>query len=482
MRGRASSSERSLRDAMTVAMRDGLARAARQDPDPSLPLLAFVPTLTPTYRPPVHLAPLATAWEAMTAGEVREVWHCPPRHGKTELILHGIARDLARNPRLRIGYATYSADLAESKSRRVLRLVRQLGVDLLTVTADDWETRAGGGMVARGIGGGWTGRGLDRLVIDDPVKDRAEAESKAHRKRLADWFADAAITRVEPGGSVVINMTRWMPNDLAGDRIAEGWTYRRLPAWCDDVTDPCQAGRELGAVLWPERWTDALLTERCRSEYTRASLYQGLPRPRGSALFSDVTFYNPNSLPQRGYRQALGLDLAYTAKASSDWSVLVRMRSHHGLIYLEDVIRRQVAAPAFRSIVAAAQAEHRCPVRIYTGGGSERGVVDLFEAAGRLAIDAVPATADKMVRALPCSEAWNAGRILVPTGAPWLDDLVSEVLAFTGHPTDTDDQVDALVAAYDLLAESGIGMPSRDDDRARDPDREARRAIRRSVW
>lgn len=490
MSGRASISRRSpTRAEVLSAIHDGMASGARDAremiasmvPDAALKLLDFIPDMSPSFSRPEHLAPLAAAWETMADGEVREVWHCPPRHGKTELILHGIARDLKRRPRLRFGYATYSADLAESKSRRVQRLAIALGVELITTSADEWETKEGGGLIARGVGGGWTGRGLDRLIIDDPIKDRAEAESKAHRKRLADWFGDAGMTRLEPGGSVILNMTRWTPSDLAGDLISEGWTYRRLPAWCDDTDDKSQAGRILGEVLWPERWPNALLVERSRNEYTKASLYQGLPRPRGSALFEGATYYDPRALPERGYREAAGLDLAYTAKTSADWSVLVILREHHGLIYVVDVIRRQVAAPVFRSIIAATQAARRCKIRIYHGGGGERGVIDLLESAGGIALEAEAATADKFVRAQPAAEAWNAGRILLPSEAPWLDDFLVEVAGFTGSGQETDDQVDALAAGYDALVEAaGVRIPISDTPAARDAreTREYRRVLR----
>ena len=424
-----------------------------------LPILDFIPAVSPHFESPTHLRAFAEVWDRLGKEELRLVVHSPPRYGKTELILHGMAQKVLQDREFQFGYATYSADLASAKSLRALNLVKNLGGDLVTDKMSDWRFEEGGGVLARGVGGGWTGRGLDCLVIDDPIKERIEAESRTYRNRLVDWFNDSAYTRVEPGGSVIAIMARWHPKDLAGHLIDQGWQYLRLPAICDSENDP--NGRKIGEPLWPERWSLERLRDRMTNQYTAASLYQGKPRPRGAAVFEDVHFYE--ELPTEGFLTAIGFDLAYSKKASADYSVIVIMRKVGNRFYVVDVIRKQCKVRLFRELLKIAQRKHRARARIYSGGGGEKGAVELIQDRG-IVIDEVPATADKFVRAQPMADAWNAGLILLPTEAPWLDDFIEEYVSFTGIDDDHDDQVDAGVAAFDSFS----GTPRLDDEAIRE--------------
>lgn len=417
-----------------------------------LPLLDFVPNATPTFDSPTHLKPFADELETIFDKEKRIVCHTPPRHGKTEMLLHFIVRSLMRRPDLRIGYASYSSDLASNKSNKARRMAHDLGVDIVTDRADEWRTAAGGGLLARGVGGGWVGRGIDLLIIDDPVKDRAEAESPAYRNRVWDWFNDAAYNRIEPGGSVVVNMARWHQQDLAGKLIDEGWQYIRLPALCDSSDD--LLGRKFGEALWPARWPIEKLNDRMRNEFTKASIYQGRPRPRGATLFRDVYYYDEP--PTDGYRCAIGLDLAYTAKSHADYSVAVALASVGDAVYVLDVARHQIQAAAFGSMLGVFQKTHGGRARIYTGGGAEVAAVEYLARDFGVDVKAMPATVDKFVRAQPVATAWNEGRILLPKSASWTPDFIDEVCSFTGVSDDHDDQVDALAAGFDEVA---VSMP-----------------------
>ncbi|NBW17550.1 MAG: terminase, partial [Caulobacteraceae bacterium] len=157
--------------------------------------------------------------------------------------------------------------------------------------ADEWETTAGGGLVARGVGTPPTGFGFDLILIDDPIKKREEAESEVYREKLWDWYTDDLYTRLEPGGAIILTLTRWHYDDLAARAIASEpsrWTILRLPAIAED-DDPI--GRLPGQALWPARFNESDL-QRIRDvqaatggAYSFESLYQQNPTPREGAFF-----------------------------------------------------------------------------------------------------------------------------------------------------------------------------------------------------
>lgn len=403
-------------------------------------LAGFVTRLSPHYSRPDHLAPVVELLEAAEKQPVRAVVACPPRHGKTELLLHAIAWRLARNPAVRIAYVGYSVDFARSKSRRARWLAQAAGVQVLEDASrlEDWRTPAGGGLLATGIGGALTGHGVDLLIADDPVKNRVEAESPRHRQMVWEWWTDVAMTRLEPGASAVVVMTRWHEDDLAGRLVREGWPYVCLPAL--DAA---------GRALWPERWPAEELEKIRRSigEYSWSSLYMGRPVPRGGALFQGVWTYR--TLPD-GVRYAIGVDWAYSVRSHADYSVAVVMACDGDRYYVADVFRRQVTLPEWLDVLRVVRARYPAASWHSQIGGAEQGIVDLARREG-LPIRASKAVADKYIRWQAFAAAWTQGLVLVPERAPWLEPYLDELLSATGLGDEHDDQVDASVAAFDAL-------------------------------
>jgi len=376
----------------------------------------------------------------------------PPRHGKSETILHGIALALLRDPTIPILYATHTATFAAKQSRRARKLATAVGVGPAEGAnrADQWETEAGGGLVARGTGGEVTGRGFRLILVDDPIKSRAVAESSIQREAIWDWLRDDIFTRCEPGGSIIIVHTRWHPDDPIGRISADGWDVLTLRALAEaGDTD----GRNEGEALWPARWpVEALARRRALvGEYGWASLFQGRPRPRGGTVFGDPHYYD--RLPIQGYRIGHGCDLAYTAKTSADYSVVVTLYQAGDVFYVVDVQRKQVDAPAFTLTLKAAQSTHPGPM-LWHASGTEKGAAQFIQK--QLPTFRVKqTTADKFVRSQSVAAAWNADKVLLPRRAPWLDVFVSEVCGFTGVGDVHDDQVDALASAHTVLAQVG---------------------------
>jgi len=405
-------------------------------------LVEFVPLASPHYMAPAHLAPLLRRFELAVDGVPQRVCcSAPPRHAKTESVLHVPAFALRRRPHLTLSYSTYADRLSRSKSRKARRLTEGLGIQT-TGSVNEWRTPEGGGLLAGGVGGPLTGHGVDIAIVDDPVKNRLEAESATYRSRLVDWTRDVLLTRIEPGGSVFVFATRWHPDDLIGELVREGFEYINLPALNED-----------GGALWPERWTREALEERREEvgEYTWASLYQGQPRPRGARVFGDANTYE--KLPVV-YRSGAGVDSAYSQAKTADFSAVVTMRRAGDFYYVTHATRVREPMPQFK---ARLRVLHESDVAMswrWYVATSELGAASLFaEGEAGVPVHGVVARADKFIRAQRYAAAWNAGRVLVPRKAPWLEDFLSEHAGFTGVNDKRDDLIDAAVAAFDVLAE-----------------------------
>jgi hypothetical protein len=140
-----------------------------------------------------------------------------------------------------------------------------------------------GGYIAAGVGGPIVGAGAHCLFIDDPVKSAADADSPASREAVWEWYTGTAYHRLEPPGTIVLIMTRWHEDDLAGRLLAEQanggdvWTVVDLPA----------LGRDPGAPLWPEKYDADALVRIQRNVGSRVwmALYQGRPAPAEGGMF-----------------------------------------------------------------------------------------------------------------------------------------------------------------------------------------------------
>ena len=234
----------------------------------------------------------------------------PPRHGKSELISHWFPISyLETFPREHVILASYEADFAANWGRKCRNSIQEnqdklrLRLKKDTTAVNRWETMEGGGMVTAGVGGPITGRGADCLIIDDPVKNAEEAYSLTRRERIWDWWRSTAFSRLEPNGIVIIIMTRWHKDDLAGRLLkeiesgeGEKWEIIKLPALAEKGD---LLGRPEGVPLWPDRFGDSAL-KKIRvaiGSVFWASLYQQDPTDKEGGLFQRKWFTEIDRLP-----------------------------------------------------------------------------------------------------------------------------------------------------------------------------------------
>ena len=390
-------------------------------------------------------------------------------------MLHWIAWQLVRDPTTRILYVAHTATFATKQSRTARRLARMAEVEISeeAAKADEWETSAGGGLVARGIDGDYTGRGFDVIIVDDPIKGHKAAESAHQREVLWSAFTIDIFSRLEPEASIVVVHTRWHVDDLIGRLIKSstlGFEYLNIQAIAENDNDPLK--RQLGEALWPQRWPVKALEERRNivGEHAWAALFQGVPRPRGNKVFGEPHFYDV--LPDTGYRVGYGVDLAYTEKTSADYSVLIRGYvvqekladgKTRKRLYVTHAWRQQVEPTVFVETIKAARRDKPGPVLWYASG-TEKGTALFFRKEG-ITLAVRNANSDKFQRAQPVAAAWNRGDVLVPSWAPdWMHVFLDELSNFTGIKDVNDDQVDACAALHDLLMTTGSGSGATADD------------------
>lgn len=426
---------------------------------------AWLPTVTPNWtwnwR---HQQYLYSALQKVTDGVTKRLMiFMPPRHGKSEMVtVRYAAHRLEQNPKMNIILGSYNQKLANRFSRKTRRIVEsriKLSTDRKAV--EEWETSIGGGYRAVGVGAGITGFGANLIMVDDPVKSREEAESETYRERCWDWFNDDLYTRLEPGGAIVVTMTRWHDDDIAGrllkemDEGGEKWEVVSLPAIAEDA-DPL--GRKRGQALCPERY-DIEALEKLRKKlgaYSFAALFQQRPVPIEGALFKRDWFANRiiDEAPAN-LRWARGYDLAVSQKTSADYTASFRCAfDKQGNLYIADGFRKRIEFPEQqRFVIKRMVSEKNTTHGIEKALHGEALVQSLrrVPAVRHVGFKAVKVDKDKFTRALAWANLAEEGRVFLVRGG-WCDEFLDEVCRFTGKGDTHDDQVDAVSLAVGMLS------------------------------
>lgn len=458
------------------------------------------------WLPADHLLLLSEKLVDVAAGRIKRLMvFMPPRHGKSELISrYTPAWYLGRFPDRKVMLCSYADTFAATWGRKARDTFSEncpglFGVNVNRETAGGalWEVAGREGiMVTAGVGGGITGKGANLLIIDDPVKNAVEAASETNQQAQIDWWKSTARTRLAPGASVVLVMTRWHESDLAGqllkDQMDEGgdeWEVLSLPGLAEgDCSvsyppsrkielgpDPLQ--RKEGAALWPRSMHKDVLvgfgeddleqTRRAQGAYWFNAMYQQRPSAAEGNLFKakDFRYYErsrdgdglvimhrdsgPLVFDVAGFgRKFTTVDCAASEKTTADytvastWAVTVEKD-----LLLLDREREQYSGPDVKTLLKRVFYSQQ-PVLMYI----EKGTVSMgiIEELIREGLPIVPITpdADKVTRALPAAARYQEHRVYHPMGPgfEWVkSEWEPELLNFPN--ASHDDQVDTVAYA-----------------------------------
>ena len=415
---------------------------------------------------------LAATLDKVVTGEIKRlIVEIPPRHSKSVHVSELLpAFYLGHNPDDRIILSSYASGLASSFSRKVRNTIvderygklfpsSRLAPDSKAAASWDVSGRAGG-MIAAGVGSGITGHGADLLIIDDPVKDRKEAESDTRRQDVWDWYTSTARTRLHPGGAVIVCQTRWHHDDLAGrlidgqdeeDPDADEWVILKFPAI---ATEDDALGRKPGEALWPERYDLPALLKIKRDVGTRdwIALYQQEPSDEEGAIFpiNKWQYYNPDTFDFNSrFRTFQLLDTAYKDGQQNDFSVIATWtRSPDGILYLRDIVQERLQFPALERLAKVQYDKWKPDVVYIEDKASGISLIQNLTSQG-IPIQAYTPDGDKVVRAHAVTPFVESGRMLLPDEHPMLSDFLQEHAKFPAGAHD--DMVDTTTMAGIIL-------------------------------
>ena len=388
----------------------------------------------------------------------------PPRHGKSTLASVAFpAWHLGRNPEHEFISCSYSGSLAMGFSRKVRGLLREEGyksafktrLDPQSQSAEAWLT-VGGGYVAAGVGGGITGKGAHILVIDDPVKNRDDAESQNARDSAWDWYTSTAYTRLAPGGGVLVILTRWHDDDLAGRLLkaaadnGEQWEVVNYPA----RAEVDEEFRKQGEALHRERYDEEALAriEKAVGPRDWSALYQQNPVADDGDYFTRdmIQYYDREDIDHERMRYYCAWDLAIGKNDRNDYTVgIVVGVDEYDQMFVMDMVRGRFDGfelveqildlyEVWKPSIIGIEKGH---IEMALGPFLEKRVRErgLYEAYFK---DLKTGRRDKEARARAIQGRMQQGMVYVPRDEEFTGPLVAELLRFPNGVHD--DQVDAL--------------------------------------
>lgn len=412
----------------------------------------------------------------------------PPRHGKSEIVSRRFpAYALGRNPNLSLIATSYGADLSSRMNRDVQRIIDSpeyvkvfpettlFGKNIRTVANGSFLRNSEifevvdekGAYRSAGVGGGITGMGSDILIIDDPVKDAAQAGSITYRDSVWEWFTSTAYTRMMPGGGVLIILTRWHEDDIAGrillamENGGEYWDVARYPA----IAEGPSRNRLRGEALDPNRYPLEQLESIRTVVGTRVweALYQQNPTPASGSIFKrewwrfwrhswepDIPELRSRTvvLPAKFERKILSWDMTFVSTDTSDfvaggaWGIagasnyLLSMKwDRMDFIETLQALKEQAMEnPDYSAILVEAAANGPSVITTLQHENQLHGVLAIKPEGG------------KESRAAAGSPRVEAGNVFLPLHAKWRDRYIEEHARFpSGAHDDAVDQQSQLL-------------------------------------
>jgi predicted phage terminase large subunit-like protein len=409
-----------------------------------------------------------------------------PQEGKsTRVAKDFVVWTLKHKPWTRVITGSYGQSLANRNGLAIRRTITtrpelRMSIARDNGSASDWQLAGQtGGVVSVGIGAGVAGRAADLLVIDDPIKDRKEADSKVFRQNVWDWWTDVASTRLSPGAPVVLILTRWHGDDLAGRLLAaeDGhlWQVLNIPAEAVDPyslpkTDreygkPDPLGRQPGEFLGSARGRTA---EQWQGIKTRTgsrswnALYQGRPSSAEGTMFKRDDWQTYDQQPwvvrEDGARWVTGYDdmliswdMTFKGTEGTDFVAgQVWMRRGADAYLLDQVHGRMDFVSTLREFRQMAARWPQAVLKIVEDKANGPAVISMLSRTVPGIVPEEP-QGGKEARAAAVSPLVESHNVWLPAPelAPWIGGFIEEA---AGFPTAAhDDQVDAMSQALNRL-------------------------------
>lgn len=446
----------------------------------------FLGYINPKYQCEWFHRVIAEHCQMLLEGKIKNLMvFVPPQHGKSEIISRNFpAWALGKDPDLKIASCSYAADLSEQFSRSVQRIIESPEYqDIFPETylntskraksdprtyiknVDFFETVGHRGFYkAVGVGGPLTGTPVDIAIIDDPVKDAAEANSVTYRQRVWDWYNTVLSTRLHNDSKQLFIMTRWHEDDLAGRILkaeAQDWTVLSIPSICEQENDGGLSKRHIGDALWANRHSLQKLTkQKARSPREFSALYQQHPVIEGGNIVKRDWFQRiplADFLALRFHEPMhFYLDTAYEKKKSTGndpSGILAACRIGHNIYvcHAQKVWKEMPDLLRFLPEYMAAHEgskESKLHVEPKANGKS---VVQMLKATSTLNIKETPTPDDsKETRLKVVSPRIECGRVFLVEGS-WIEEFLNELCGFPAM--EHDEFVDILGYAINDLYE-----------------------------
>lgn len=427
----------------------------------------FIPYVNPSYSRQWYHTLIADKCQLLLEGKIKKLMvFIPPQHGKSEIISRCFpAWALGRNPDLKIVGSSYTIDLAAQFSRSIQRIIDSKeyqeifpgthlnGSKLRTDTkgylrnVDIFETVGHRGFYkAVGVGGGLTGTPVDIGIIDDPVKDAAEAYSATYRQRVWDWYTSVLLTRLHNESKQLFIMTRWHEDDLAGRILAheDDWDVLSIPAICEVHHDGGISKREVGDALWPERHSlERLRKAEKRSARVFSALYQQHPTADGGNIIKSAWFKKATvaefEKKHRGEPIIFFLDTAFTEKTANDPSGIIATCKIGNDLYITHAEKFNLNFPHLIRRLPGYVRAHG-----YTSGSTIRiepkangiSVIDELKDKTDLNVTRTPVPKDSKETRLNVSAPSVEGGHVYLVDGQWNDAFIDEVCGFPVKPHD----------------------------------------------
>jgi predicted phage terminase large subunit-like protein len=447
----------------------------------------FVHRVWPHFIDGAHHKEMAAAFEKVARGECKRlIINMPPRHTKSEFASYLLpAWFLGKFPKKKIIETAHTAELAVGFGRKVRNLVDSdvyksifpgVGLQSDSKAAGRWATNQGGDYFAIGVGGAVTGKGADILIIDDPHSEQEAALSESNPEvydKTYEWYTSGPRQRLQPGGSIIMVMTRWSKKDLTGQvlksaalRSGEEWEVINFPAILPD-----------GIPLWPEFWSlkelEALKNELPNGKWM--AQYMQEPTSDVSAIIKRE-WWKQWEHEDPPYCEFLiqSWDTAFLKTQRSDysacttWGVFYRPNDRGvdvANIILLNSFKRRMEFPELKQTAFEHYKEWEPDSIIVEAKASGAPLVFELRAMGIPVQEYTPSKGnDKIARLNACADLFASGRVWVPCTA-WAEELVEEVASFPSG--EHDDLVDSMSQA--LLRFRRGGFVQLDSDEQDEP-------------